>query len=741
MIITKLEQVQSVLDFILVNDKLSFDTETNSLNTRLGQIIGFSVSNGVDSFYVVHQGWDGEKLVTIIPFEVCVSILQQLIGKKLICYNASFDIRFTQNYYKVDLVEALWADAMLAYHCVQEEGVPFSHRPFALKSVAAHLFGNQVKDEQDELKASIKANGGAANEFFKADTEVMGRYAKQDALLTYKLSELVMARVEAEGQTDWFLNQDTMPLLKYVVIPMEQKGIKLDLEKMISARKLISGKIADLEGIIQAAIQPYLADFEKYFLSKEYPAKRTGPFCQEAINLLEPDALPRTDRGAYSVTVKAIEALPEGLLKDWLQEKCYLPTDIVEKVQRRIHGEGYMFNLLSKFHLKRLMFDQLQEKALSFTPTGLPQADELFWESIRHKYAWVPQLIKFNKLNKIASTYMDRFLEVQEEGRFYPSYKLHGTVSGRLSGDFQQLPRPLEEKDEPDEDIRNFTNMIREFFVADEGGVFIDDDYDSAEPRIFAHISGEQGIKDIFAKGHDFYSSICLQVEKPAGVTADKTAPNYLGKVNKGLRQRAKIYALGIPYSMSGFKLQYEIDVPLPEAEKLVSNYLGAFPNLAAWMKDTYKKVYTEGVIKVETGRIRHLKRAPELYQKYGDAILDDLKLWKKYHEEPAIYAEAKKARREFKNLIANGCNVQVQGAVAGMINKSAIAIQKRFKLEQVNARIVGQLHDELLYWADLQSKDKAAIIIKECMEETVKFSVPMVAVPSFGQNFREAKG
>lgn len=739
-IITSVSQLQDALTFIHNADKLALDSETTGLRVRHDKVIGFGISDGQTGYYFTHLAWDGQQLVEVLPAEACITILKALAPKRLIFYNASFDVRMFLNYFKVNLVDSIYSDGILAFHTIAEDGVPFSHTGFSLKTVGPYYFGEEVVAEQTDLKASIAANGGTRNEFYKADATIMAKYCIRDCELTYKLNEKFYEQMEKEDLVNVY-ESEVLPLQKYVVIPMENHGIKLDIPAMIKAREEITKTIEQSEAEIHAAIQPHLAEFEEYFMDKDYPAKRTGPFADKVVELFAPDQLPKTPGGSYSFSAKAITAMPEGPIKNWLHGLIKLSKAQIEQVQRAMHGPKPMFNLLSKYHLRRLFINKLGETALNFTETGLPQVDEDFLDSIKHKYEWLPKLLEFNKLVKIRSTYIDRFLDAQDGGRFYPSYKQFGTVSGRLSGDFQQLPRPLAEDGEPSELVRYYSNQIRAFFIADEGHIFIDDDYESAEPRIFAHISNEQGLKDVFAKGEDFYSKICLLVEGLHEFSADKKAPNYLGKLKKEKRQQAKVYALGIPYSMSGFKLQYEINVPLKEAEALVKKYLTTFPNLAAWMQATYRKVATEGKIRIESGRIRHLGRATTLYHQYGDVLFDDLALWKKFNSEPAIYEKAKKARREFKNLIANGSNVQIQGMVASMINKASIAIAKEFKAAGMKSLIVGQLHDELLSQVPFEEKDKAAEIIQRCMENAIKFSVPMVAVPSFGFNFKEAKG
>ncbi len=138
-----------------------------------------------------------------------------------------------------------------------------------------------------------------------------------------------------------------------------------------------------------------------------------------------------------------------------------------------------------------------------------------------NKYKWASLLRDYNKLNKIKGTYIDRILDNQENGIFYPSFQQHKTVSGRYGSDLQQLPRPLEEN-QASEVVRKYNNEIRKLFIAGENYVFIDSDYESLEPHVFAHVSGDERLKDIFRSGCDFYSTIAIATEKLDGVSAVK---------------------------------------------------------------------------------------------------------------------------------------------------------------------------------------------------------------------------
>lgn len=1099
----------NLLTFIDSKNLLSFDIETNSAKPDSGTIVGFGISSGLTGFYVPVFRYDTElkQLVPVTDLNTINLILSRMDGKNLIAWNGGFESRFCAAYFKWKFIDSFHADSMLMLHTADENR--FS---YGLKENAEAELGSLAVVSQKAMLESMKANGGKSYEYYKASTESLGIYCIWDCVLTEWFYHKYAKVLKSEGTVDFFFTE-VMELYKHVTIPMEANGIKLDMPKLLSAQNEIEQDLAKLNEKIQAQIAPNLSVFTEWFLNKDFPPARTGAFAQGIAEFYDLP-LPRTGAGAYSLSKKALEALPDSTAKSILLQQTLIPKEDIVKIQQLLWsktGAKYMFNLLSKHHLKKLFFDTLGEQPLSRTELGSPQVDDDFLTLMSQKYDWCSDLTIYNRLTKIKGTYIDRFLDAQVDGRFYPSFQQHRTISGRYGGDLQQLPRPVEAGSDA-EVVLKYNNQIREFFIADDGYVFVDDDYESAEPRTFAHISGEQAIKDIFIDGEDFYSKIAILIEGLDQYSANKKAPNYLGKLDKAKRQAAKSYCftkdtlvltpdgevpiqtlkvgdlvitrdgpkkilktfirsadtikvhtnrgilecttdhqifangkwteaasllkgdlleesgfmvskskdielpirsnmsfkngctkpigylkldeewsyyigatigdgvisinqtpnlyghglkgyvgicgdpkdmvvdkissfcasigfplttkrvkgnceikaainselckivydtlqlgdmnakhkcknlkvpdymfqapmqyklaflaglfdtdghvaqnhntvcasitskdfrlmngisrllksmgiqavqyqdwnklykkfyyslrlpvtemeklkhmniqqymivdrkrksfaeivvkqrkkpkppmvvyvedvvltkqvydikvedspefyangllvhncLGIPYGMSGYKLSFELGISVEEAEGLIKKYLDSFPNLKEWMTRTEQQVKLTGKVKSETGRIRHMPRAAALYSKHGDRILDSLNVWKDYHHSPDLYAKMKQIRRELRNYIANGNNFQIQSRVASMMNLACIAIAKEFKRLGLDAKIVAQIHDELIVHCAENIKEQVAEIIKYGMESAAPCSVPMVAIPSFGKNFREAKG
>lgn len=731
-------QIAELLKFIDSRELLSFDLETNGTDYRKDSIVGFGISSGLSGFYVpvLRYDVDSKMLHPVVERNTVNLILSKLNGKKCLAWNGAFETNFCSSNFSFDFLPCFYADPMLMFHTADE-----NRYNYGLKENAEAELGKWATAPQQAMFESIKANGGSDKEYYKASVEALGTYCVWDCILTEWFYQKYIKVLEKEDTKDFFF-KEVMELYKHVTIPMETNGIKLDMPKILKAQFEIIQDLEALNEKIQAVIKPNLDEFETWFLNKDYPPSRSGAFAQGIAEFYNLD-LPKTASGAYSLAKKGIEALPDSLAKSVLLEQAYMPKEDVVQIQKLLWsktGDRYMFNLLSKHHLKKLFFDKLQETPLSRTEKGNPQVDDDFLQVMAKKYSWVSDLTIFNRLTKLKGTYIDRLIEKSIDGRFYPTFKQHATISGRYGGDLQQLPRPVEDGSEP-EIILKYNNQIREFFIADDGYIFVDDDYESAEPRTFAHISGDQSIKDIFLNGEDFYSKIAILVLGLNDVSADKKAPNYLGKLNKSLRQQAKAFSLGIPYGMSGYKLSFEIGVSVEQADELVKKYLSAFPALREWMQRTEQSVKMYGKVKAETGRVRHFPRAVTLYQRHGERVLDSLSLWKDYHHAPELYEGMKKIRRELRNYIANGNNFQIQSRVASMMNLACIAIAKEFKAKNLDAKIVAQIHDELIVHCKEDIKHVVGEIIQRNMESAAPCSVPMIAIPSYGKNFKEAKG
>lgn len=745
-------QLNQAIEHINNYEYIAYDTETTGLNVRKDKIIGIAFSGEVGTgFYFPILTWNGTSLSLCSENSVqdASSLLNLLRDKKLIMHNASYDCRITYNDLKTDLVPALYCDTILLKHAVDEE------RPFGLKEIAKKIqkeiglnIDKEANIEQIEMIESIKENGGSISkekyELYKADTDKIGVYACSDVDITLRLFKYYSSLLTKEGLDSFFYNDETMPLLKHVTIPMESKGIPVDIEALNNAEVEIKKDIELLEKKIQESIHPFLEEFTEWYLGLKFPPRRSGSFAQ-ALSLYAGLPLPPTASGRLSLSEESLKSLRslssfQEKVVNYLTGGELLSDDLVKTVQMSMLKESgckYIFNLSSKHHLKKLFFEKLEEKPLNRTAKNNPQIDNYFLTTIKDKYEWVSDLLDYNKLIKIKGSYIDRFLSEQENGFFYPRFFQHRTISGRYGSDIQQLPRPLE-PGQASNIVLKYNNKIRKFFIAQKGYIFCDSDFESLEPHVFAHVSKDDGLKDIFKKGHDFYSTIAIATEGLSGVSADKTAPNYLGVVDKSKRQNAKGYALGIPYGLEAFALSKTLNISQQKAEFLINQYLKAFPNLAKWMKDSEEFCVTKGRVKSEAGRVRHFPKAPKLWYSYGPSLLDSLALWKKYNENPKKYEQMKFLRKEMKNYLNNSKNFQIQSLAASITNRACIAISKELRRSGIDGYICAQVHDQIIVRVSEKDSERCKRMVQFLMENTYKISLKLRAPVQFAKDFYE---
>lgn len=748
--------VMEMMNYINSHEIIAYDVESTGLNVRKSRIIGFAVTGSIgEGYYFPIFQWDIDKqeLVDIIISGIKAKnmaplILSLLIGKKLIMHNGSYDIQITKNDLKVDLLSYFYIDTMLLVHTVREEGL------FALKDIAISIqeqigfdIESAANEEQIALKENVKKNGGEVTktnfELYKGDLEVIWPYAVKDVDLTLRVYEHYLLKLKQEGLESFFFDEEVMPLLREVTIPMEMAGVRLDIPLIEKNQLEISKDLEAYEQLVIDALRP-LPEFRKWVMDKAletFPPSNKGNYAQAVVkhyNL----TLPTSEKtGKYSITKKTVDALEESPIKQFLIDGNIdnLPAKdgVIISVNLWKEKEGGLVNIKSKQQLGDIAFNYFGIKPITFTEKGSGQFDDDFIEHLKSKgYEWANNLSIYNKLVKIKTSYIDRFLDNQEDGRYYFYYKQHGTISGRYSSDAQQLPRPLEDG-ELDAAVLKYRNEIRAFFIPDDGYYFIDSDYESLEPKCFSHVAQDQGLIDIFLKGHDFYSTIAIKTEKMQDVSADKQAENYLGKVNKPARQRSKSYALGIPYGMKAFALGQSIGVSTREAGELIEGYLDGFPNLRKWMDESERLVKEFGCIKTQVGRVRHLNKFKDVHDTFGDDITD----WKYRKELESEFGveEVRGMFLDYINGLNNARNFQIQSLAASIVNRAAIAINRKFKKLGIDGLVVAQIHDQIIiHVKDDERLKEATEIVQDLMENTTKLSLPLTAPPAIAKNFRD---
>lgn len=750
MIIAKSEDLHLAMKLVTNSYELVLDFETTGLAVRKDKVIGFGICNvqTLEACYVVLKKWNPEtqQLDIAIPKEHVLPLLQKLKTKKLHGWNFSYDSRIAYHYFGIELWPSLYMDGQLALHTLEEDRFNYQMKPSA-----AEFLGADATDEQADMKQSIEDNGGGKKEFYKADWQKMAAYGLKDVVINAKMNNLFRDRLKRENLWKFFIEEEVMPLYVTTTIPMELKGIKLDMPKLESAYAELVEDLGKVEDSIQSQIAPLLNEFNDWYIKKEYAFKLTGESKQVLAELIAPEGWPKTKNGTFSFAKVDYErAVKKGLVAPGSDLERYaisllehVPLTLQRQVSLELlrrQGTKYTFNLSSKDHLKRLFFTKLNEKPLSTTPKGAPQVDDSFLELMASKHPWAAELQDYNKLIKIKGTYYERFLEENDNGMFYPQFFQHRTSSGRYSGDMQQLPRKKSEEEIPNSIVRKYNNIIRDLIISGDGYKLVDADFSSLEVVVFADDAGDEALLQIIRDDLDFYSMIAIKTWNLTEYSADKSAPNFLKKHKPELRQAAKSFALGIRYGLGAYKLSKDLNIPQEEAEKIVKGYLASFPQLAQRMEQLTTQAKTEGFVKSKAGRVLHVGELQKLVAEHGEVLFNGLELWKKFNNSASYYSYMKLCARKASNMVNSSLNHPIQSLAASIVSRASIALSRAFKAEGMESYIALSIHDELVVRAPDNEVEKAAEMLQHHMENTTKLSVPLQAEPQIGTVYGEIK-
>ena len=759
------ETLKLMFQHIQESEVIAVDTETSGLNPRKNIIVGWSISGdeGV-GFYIPTQVWNFDKGVLELQTidgtsteTISKNLLKALIGKKLVFHNASFDVQFIKNYFGVDLLPDVWVDTGLLVHTVYEEGAFGFGNPFGLKSIAImnqEALGLNVEEaanqEQIELKESIKKNGGSVTkesfEIYKADLGILSKYASADTDLTLRICNLYLGKLREEGLEKFFFEDEVMPIYREVTVPMEAYGVDLDTELINRIHdEIVEDQKNNKEIVMKSLLAiPEVKEWVVATSMENFPVSHKGNWAQRLVERYSLP-LPKSEKtGKYSLTAKYINELDDSTIKQFLLTGDETLIEDVERARISMalwkeSNDGDYINIQSKKHLGEIVFGYMgitPKVSGANTKSGRDKFDMDMVEELAKEHPWAENLRIYNKLLKIKSTYVDRFRDRQEDGKYYFYFKQNGTVSGRYGSDAQQLPKPLE----PGEDapvIEKYVNIVRAFLIAGKGRKVIDCDYESLEPHCFASVSGDENLREIFNKNLDFYSTVAIKTEKLVGVSADKKDDNFLKKVDPVKRNKAKAYSLGIAYGMEAYALKMTLGVDQKVAESLIKGYLEGFPQLAEWRERSRQQVKEHGYIKNYVGRVRHLPRVKSIYAKFGDRMMD----WRFRKELELQYGkdQVMQAYRDYRNGLNNCLNFQLQSLAAAVVNRAALQINRKAKELGIDAIVQAQVHDQLIINVDEKDAEMFAPHVQSIMESTTRLpGVTLKAPPEISYNWRD---
>ncbi|MBR1864110.1 MAG: DNA polymerase I [Ruminococcus sp.] len=361
---------------------------------------------------------------------------------------------------------------------------------------------------------------------------------------------------------------------------------------------------------------------------------------------------------------------------------------LTEQIYTYAGGE---FNIASPKQLGEVLFEKLGLPAKKKTKSGYSTNAEVL-EELSDKHPIIPLILEYRTLSKLAGTYVDGLLkEVNPDGRVRSVFKQTETRTGRISStepNMQNIPVRKE-----------IGRNMRKFFIADPGYTLLDADYSQIELRVLASVCHDSNMQETFASGKDIHTMTAAQV---FDLPEDYVLPE--------MRSAAKAVNFGIIYGIGAFSLSKDIGVSQKEAKQYIQNYLDNFPKVSEFMNKTVEDGIKNGFVTTIFGRRRYI---PEL-------------------------SAGNKQVQAFGRRAA--MNAPIQGAAADIIKIAMVKVYDRLKKEGLDARLILQVHDELIIEAAEKDKDRAAQLLKEEMENAVSLEVPLTVSVGSGRSWYEAK-
>ena len=384
-----------------------------------------------------------------------------------------------------------------------------------------------------------------------------------------------------------------------------------------------------------------------------------------------------------------------GMLVDEQELKDFGNTlkkqlDVLTKNIYELCGEE--FNINSHQQLGKILFEKLKLPVYKKTKNGYTTDVDVL-EKLKGQHPVIEKILEYRTLTKLNSTYVEGLIPYinPETKKIHSSFHQTITATGRISStdpNLQNIPTRAE-----------LGKQIRKAFKPAEGNVYIDADYSQIELRVLAHISQDENMIYAFKHGEDIHKQAASKV---FGVPIEE--------VTKEQRSSAKAVNFGIVYGISDFGLANQIGVSNKEAKEYINQYLEKYSGIKHFMDDIVESAKAKGYVETLFGRRRYI---PEI--KSNNYMV-----------------------RQFGNRVA--MNTPIQGTAADIMKIAMINVNKALKEQKINGKIVLQIHDELLLEVSKEQKEQAKQILKECMENAMKLSVPLEVELSEGTSWYEVK-
>lgn len=691
--VEELQALESIVD--TMEDFVAYDTETTGLDWGC-QVIGLSICGDLEeAYYVILSYWDKEKqqLIDLDTKARIKPLLEKLKTKQLIMHNAVFDCRVTETNFGVDLMPSVHTDTVALAHLLDEK------RHNGLKELSVSLFGEDSRQEQIEMKASVTENGGqltkACYELYKADADLLGKYGAKDTILTLKLFYTLVPQLYEQGLDKFFYEEESMPLMRSATYQLNTAGLKISLERLQQVKSEVQVEMQQAKAFIHEEIAAYIKE--------AYPGTGktntfnigSGPQISWLLfHKLDNEFVVLTDAGRAVCHFLGM-SLP------------YTKGAKYQFIQACIDAKGQVYAPAGTYNRKTKKTSKRDAKIKDYWNYLKCGKDTLGKYS--KKYKWVESLLSYKKSDKLLSTYIEGIESRMRYGIIRPEFEQTGTTSGRYScknPNFQNLPR---------DDKR-----IKSCIVPRPGKVFVGADQSQLEPRVFASLSGDLTLQGGFKKGEDFYSVVGAPVFGKEELSRFKNDAESFAKKFPELRDKSKVIALAIPYGRVALQLAAALGVSQDEAQSIIDTYFEKYESVHNFMLDQHEKVKRQGVVYSLFGRPRRIPEALEIGPLYG---------WNTKHAQLPY---------EARNLLNLAMNHPIQSTAASIMNRVAI----HFCAKNIpGCKIISQIHDEIIVECNEQDAEYVAQELRDSMENAVTLpGVALIAEPKIAYNMADLK-
>ncbi|MBI5187628.1 MAG: DNA polymerase I [Nitrospirae bacterium] len=502
--------------------------------------------------------------------------------------------------------------------------------------------------------------------------------------------------------------------LKYDIMMLRQEGIHLKgiLYDTMIASYLINPNKSDHS--LEEVVLEYLSRRKKTFMEvvgkrssfAEVPLEEAAPYASEdaglslelkevLFNKLKENNLEEIYFNMEMPLICVLADMEEAGMKIDTGKLEGISKELerdLDGIQRRIYFlAGEEFNINSPRQLSRILFHNLGFQPRKKTKTGFSTEMGVL-EELAESHELPREILNYRSLSKLKTTYVDVLpaLINPRTGRIHTSFNQAVTATGRLSSsepNLQNIP------------IRGeWGRRIREAFIAEEGNLLLSADYSQVELRILAHLSQDKGLIDAFITGLDIHTRTAAEL---FGVSVDK--------VTSDMRRIAKTVNFGVIYGMSSFGLSETLNISRDEAKIYIEQYFDKHPGAKKYIEKTLYEARERGYVTTLFGRRRPI---------------------------PELKSQNSNIRQQGERLTINS---PVQGTATDIIKIAMINIWKRFKDKGLKAKMILQVHDELLFEVPAQELEIVKDIVKKEMEGSWDFSVPIKVDIGYGRNWVEA--